>query len=129
MNVPLWFTGFFMLSLIEILEEGKASLHGKKLWTMLKSDQIDIEGNTAFDRFYPLAKSLYLKDGSATPLTMFATEPALGTQYLDHAPLSWLFIQTASLRLILGPSVLSTGSGVSSRTLTRNKYTALDTLF
>ncbi len=85
MNVQLWLTGFFMLSLIEILdvkylnniveqshrwvkqktrqalgwkslEGAKASLHGKELWTMLKRDQIEIEGETAFERFYALAE-------------------------------------------------------------------------
>ena len=40
----------------KLLERGKASLHGKELWTMLKREQIDIEGNTAFDRFYALAE-------------------------------------------------------------------------
>ncbi|KOO12833.1 transposase [Vibrio xuii] len=85
MNVQLWLTGIFMLSLIEILDvkylnniveqshrwvkqktrqafgwkslEGvTASLHGKELWTMLKRDQIEIEGDTAFERFYALAE-------------------------------------------------------------------------
>ena len=85
MNVQLWLTGFFMLSLIEILdikylnniveqshrwvkqktrqalgwkslEGAKASLHGKELWTMLKRGQIEIEGDTAFERFYALAE-------------------------------------------------------------------------
>ena len=85
MNVQLWLTGFFMLSLVEILdikylnniveqshrwvkqktrqalgwkslEGAKASLHGKELWTMLKREQIEIEGNSAFERFYALAE-------------------------------------------------------------------------
>lgn len=84
MNVQLWLTGFFMLSLIEILdikylnniveqshrrvkqknrqalgwkslEGAMASLHGKELWTMIKRGQIDLEGNTAFEQFYALA--------------------------------------------------------------------------
>lgn len=84
MNVQLWLTGYFMLSLVEILDikylnniveqshrwlkqktrqalgwksaEGAlASLHGREVWTMLKQDQIDIEGHTAFERFYALA--------------------------------------------------------------------------
>ncbi|MFA0105153.1 IS6 family transposase [Vibrio splendidus] len=73
MNVQLWLTGYFMLSLVEILDikylnniveqsqrwmkqktrqamgwksmEGAlASLHGREVWTMLKQEQIDIEG-------------------------------------------------------------------------------------
>ena len=84
MNVLLWLTGIFMLSQIEILDikylnniveqshrwvkqktrqalgwkstEGAlASLHGREVWTMLKQDQIDVEGQTAFERFYALA--------------------------------------------------------------------------
>jgi transposase-like protein len=84
MNVQLWLTGYFMLSLVEILDikylnniveqshrwvkqktrqalgwksmEGAlASLHGREIWTMLKQDQIDVEGQTAFERFYALA--------------------------------------------------------------------------
>ncbi|KJG09558.1 transposase [Photobacterium kishitanii] len=84
MNVQLWLTGFFMLSLIEILDikylnniveqshrwvkqktrqvlgwksmEGAlASLHGREMWTMLKREQIDVEGQTAFERFNALA--------------------------------------------------------------------------
>ncbi len=80
MNVLLWLTGIFMLSLIEILDikylnniveqshrwvkqktrqalgwksmEGAlASLYGREVWTMLKQEQIDIEGDTAFERF------------------------------------------------------------------------------
>ena len=85
LNVQLWLTGIFMLSLIEILdikylnniveqshrwvkqktyqalgwgswEGATASLHGKEMWTMLKREQIEIEGNTAFERFYALAE-------------------------------------------------------------------------
>ncbi len=84
MNVQLWLTGFFMLSLIEILDikylnniveqshrwvkqppqalgwksikGATASLHGRELWTMLKRNQIDLEGDTAFERFYVLAE-------------------------------------------------------------------------
>ena len=84
MNVQLWLTGYFMLSLVEILDikylnniveqshrwvkqktrqalgwksmEGAlVSLHGREIWTMLKQDQIDVEGQTAFERFYALA--------------------------------------------------------------------------
>ncbi|MFA0078779.1 IS6 family transposase, partial [Vibrio artabrorum] len=84
MNVQLWLTGYFMLSLVEILdikylnniveqshrwvkqktrqalgwksmERALASLHGREMWTMLKQDQIDVEGQTAFERFYALA--------------------------------------------------------------------------
>ncbi|NOI35695.1 IS6 family transposase, partial [Vibrio cyclitrophicus] len=32
-----------------------ASLHRREVWTMLKQDQIDIVGQTAFERFYALA--------------------------------------------------------------------------
>ncbi len=32
-----------------------ASLHGHEMWTMLKQDQIDVEGKTAFERFYALS--------------------------------------------------------------------------
>ena len=85
MNVQLWLTGFFMLSLIEILDikylnniveqshrwvkqktrqalgwksmEGAiASLHGREMWTMLKRGQVEIEGETVFERFYALAE-------------------------------------------------------------------------
>ncbi|HFQ4951556.1 TPA: IS6 family transposase, partial [Vibrio vulnificus] len=85
MNVQLWLTGFFMLSLIEVLdikylnniveqshrwvkqktrqalgwkslEGAKASLHGRELWTMLKRGQIDIAGDTACKQFYALAE-------------------------------------------------------------------------
>nr|AKN36302.1 Mobile element protein [Vibrio tasmaniensis] len=84
MNIQLWLTGYFMLSLVEILDikylnniveqshrwvkqktrqalgwksmEGAlASLHGREMWTMLKQDQINVEGQTAFERFYALA--------------------------------------------------------------------------
>ncbi len=84
MNVQLWLTGYFMLSLVEILDikylnniveqshrwvkqktrqalgwkstkGALASLHGREVWTMLKQEQIDIEGDTAFERFYALA--------------------------------------------------------------------------
>ena len=37
------------------LDGAMASLHGREMWTMLKREQIDIEGDTAFDRFYALA--------------------------------------------------------------------------
>nr|WP_246856312.1 hypothetical protein [Vibrio crassostreae] len=37
------------------MEGALASLHGREMWTMLKQDQIDIEGQTAFERFYALA--------------------------------------------------------------------------
>ena len=109
MNVQLWFTGYFMLSLVEILDikylnniveqshrwvkpktrqalgwkstEGAlASLHGREL----KQDQIDVEGQTAFERFYALAASLYLSDWTVTPLTRFATEPLISV-YQSHS--------------------------------------------
>ena len=83
MNVQLWLTGFFMLSLIEIVdvkylnnvveqshrwvkqktrqalgwksvEGATASLHGRELWTMLKRGQVDIPGETAYEQFYAL---------------------------------------------------------------------------
>lgn len=41
---------------MEVIEGAKASLHGKELWTMLRRDQIEIEGDTAFERFYALAE-------------------------------------------------------------------------
>jgi transposase-like protein len=85
MDVQLWLSEFFMLSLIEILdvkylnniveqshrwvekktrqalgwkslEGAKANLHGRELWMMLKRDQVEIEGDTAFERFYALAE-------------------------------------------------------------------------
>ena len=85
LNVQLWLTGYFMLSLVEILDikylnniveqshrwvkqktrqalgwksvEGTtASLHGREMWTMLKRDQIDVAGETACERFYALAE-------------------------------------------------------------------------
>ena len=84
MNVQLWLTGYFMLSLIEIcnikylnniveqshrwvkqktrqalgwksLDGALASLHGRETWTMLKRGQIDSEGATAYEKFYALA--------------------------------------------------------------------------
>lgn len=84
MNIQLWLTGIFMLSLIEILdikylnniveqshrwvkqktrqalgwkslESATASLHGRDLWTMLKRGQIEIVGETAYEQFYALA--------------------------------------------------------------------------
>ena len=84
MNVQLWLTGIFMLSLIEIvdikylnniveqshrwvkqktrqalgwksLEGATASLHGRELWTMIKRGQIDLEGATPSEQFYSLA--------------------------------------------------------------------------
>ncbi|MEZ9724471.1 IS6 family transposase, partial [Vibrio splendidus] len=83
MNVQLWLTGYFMLSLVEIynikylnniveqshrwvkqktrqalgwksMEGALASLHGREVWTMLKQEQIDVEGQTVFERFYAL---------------------------------------------------------------------------
>ncbi|MEZ9412246.1 IS6 family transposase, partial [Vibrio lentus] len=85
LNVQLWLTGYFMLSLVEILdikylnniveqshrwvkqktrqalrwksvEGATASLHGREMWTMLKRDQIDVAGETACERFYALAE-------------------------------------------------------------------------
>jgi len=84
MNIQLWLTGVFMLSLIEIvdikylnniveqshrwvkqktrqalgwksIDGAHASLHGREIWTMIKRDQIDLEGDTAYDQFYTLA--------------------------------------------------------------------------
>ena len=84
MNIQLWLTGIFMLSLIEILdikylnniveqshrwvkqktrqalgwkslEGATASLHGRELWTMLKRGQVEIVGETAYEQFYALA--------------------------------------------------------------------------
>ena len=84
MNIQLWLTGIFMLSLIDILDikylnniveqshrwvkqktrqalgwkslEGATdSLHGRERWTMLKRDQIEIVGETAYEKFYALA--------------------------------------------------------------------------
>ena len=84
MNIQLWLTGIFMLSLIEILdikylnniveqshrwvkqktrqalgwkslEGATANLHGRELWTMLKRGQIEIVGETAYEQFYALA--------------------------------------------------------------------------
>ena len=83
MNVQLWLTGIFMLSLIEIvdikylnniveqshrwvklktrqalgwksLEGATASLHGRELWTMIKRGQINLEGTTPSEQFYSL---------------------------------------------------------------------------
>ena len=83
-NIQLWLTGIFMLSLIEILdikylnniveqshrwvkqktrqalgwkslEGATASLHGRELWTMLKRGQVEIVGETAYEQFYALA--------------------------------------------------------------------------
>ncbi|MEZ8881650.1 IS6 family transposase [Vibrio lentus] len=85
LNVQLWLTGYFMLSLVEILdikylnniveqshrwvkqktrqalrwksvEGATSSLHGREMWTMLKRDQIDVAGETACERFYALAE-------------------------------------------------------------------------
>ena len=84
MNIRLWLSGLFMLSLIEILsikylnniveqshrwvkqktrqalgwksiQGAIACLHGKEIWTMIKRGQINIEGTTAFNKFYALA--------------------------------------------------------------------------
>ena len=84
MNVQLWLTGYFMLSLVEIcnikylnniveqshrwvkqktrqalgwksVEGATASLHGREMWTMLKRGQIDVEGDSACEKFYALA--------------------------------------------------------------------------
>ena len=85
MNVQLWLTGIFMLSLIEILdikylnniveqshrwvkqktrqahgwkslEGATASLHGRELWTTIKRGQIELDGATPSEQFYALAK-------------------------------------------------------------------------
>ena len=37
------------------LEGATASLHGRELWTMLKRDQIEIVGETAYEQFCALA--------------------------------------------------------------------------
>ena len=84
MNIQLWLTGFFMLSLIEILsikylnniveqshrwvkqktrqalgwksfKGAEISLQGKEMWTMIKRGQVDIEGATPCEQFYALA--------------------------------------------------------------------------
>ena len=84
MNVQLWLTGIFMLSLIEIvdikylnniveqshrwvkqktrqalgwksLEGATASLHGRELWTMIQRGQIELDGATPSEQFYALA--------------------------------------------------------------------------
>ena len=83
MNVQLLLTGYFMLLLVDIFDikhldniveqshrwvrqktrqalgwkstEGTlASLHRREVWTMLKQEQINVEGQTAFERFYAL---------------------------------------------------------------------------
>ncbi|MCL9782978.1 hypothetical protein M9194_16235 [Vibrio sp. S4M6] len=36
------------------VEGAIASLHGREMWTMLKRGQIDVEGESAVDRFYAL---------------------------------------------------------------------------
>ena len=82
LNVPLWLTGYFMLSLVEILDikylnniveqshrwvkqktrqalgwkGARASIHGRDMWTMLKRGQIEVAGDTACERFYALVK-------------------------------------------------------------------------
>ena len=56
-------------------EGALASLHEREVWTMLKQEQIDIEGDTAFERFFALAGKLYLENWSVTLLARFATEP------------------------------------------------------
>lgn len=81
MNIQLWLTGIFMLSLIEILDikylnniveqshcwvkqktrqalgwkSLEGATHGRELWTMLKRGQIEIVGETAYEQFYALA--------------------------------------------------------------------------
>ena len=84
MTVQFWLSGVFMLCLIDIIrvkylnnivgqshrrvkqktrqalgwksiEGAETSLHGKGIWGMLKRDQIDIDGETAYERFYALA--------------------------------------------------------------------------
>ncbi|ENB4326694.1 IS6 family transposase [Vibrio vulnificus] len=85
MNVQLWLTGYFILCLIEIcsikylnniveqshrwvkqktrqalgwksVEGATTSLHGREIWTMLKRGQIDVEGDSACEKFYALAR-------------------------------------------------------------------------
>ncbi|OEF78723.1 hypothetical protein A162_16175 [Vibrio tasmaniensis 1F-155] len=36
------------------MEGALASLHGREVWTMYKQEQIDVEGQMAFERFYAL---------------------------------------------------------------------------
>ena len=84
MNIRLWLSGLFIFSLIETLsvkylnnialqshrwvkqetrqalgwkslEGAEAGLQGKEMWTMIKRGQINIEGTTAFAKFYVLA--------------------------------------------------------------------------
>ncbi|CAM3921723.1 DDE-type integrase/transposase/recombinase [Vibrio aquimaris] len=38
------------------VEGAKASLHGGEVWTMLKRGQIEVEGESAVERFYALAR-------------------------------------------------------------------------
>ena len=38
------------------MEGAIASLHGREMWTMLKRGQVEIEGETVFERFYALAE-------------------------------------------------------------------------
>ena len=85
MNVQLWLTVYFMLCLIEIcsikylnniveqshrwvkqktrqalgwksVEGATASLHGREMWAMLKRGQIEVEGDTACEKFYALSQ-------------------------------------------------------------------------
>jgi hypothetical protein len=37
------------------MEGALASLHGREVWTMLKQEQIGVEGQSVFERFYALA--------------------------------------------------------------------------
>ncbi len=38
------------------VEGAKASLHGREMWKMLKRGQIELEGETAFERFYAISE-------------------------------------------------------------------------
>ncbi len=84
LNVQLWLTGYFMLSLVEILdikylnniveqshrwgkqetrqalgwksiEGATASFHGREMWKILKRGQVDVAGDTVCERFYAFA--------------------------------------------------------------------------
>ncbi len=88
MNVQLWLTGYFMLCLIDIcnvkylnniVEQShrwvkqktsqalgwkigrRGNMYGREIWKMLKRGKIDVEGESAVDRFYDLAGQLCLE--------------------------------------------------------------------
>ncbi len=37
------------------IDGARASLHGRELWTMLKREQIEVAGDSVWERFYALA--------------------------------------------------------------------------